>query len=149
MLTKHYESTISGDTVKRGVKGTAFQVPPALLKAGLKRSTPLLITIAAAFVRPLWTLVFVDHQCFMTFHIMRLRRPCSPADFVPNSLVILESFCAVYNIFIDDYRYGSVYGARTMALYTRPNQMKLNILLTNFALYNATRLPTTLLSGAP
>lgn len=87
LRTVQYERIVSGPTANRGAKGTAFQVPADLIQGGVKRSIPLLITIAAAFVRPQWTLVFVDHQCFMTFHVMRLRRPCTLADFIPKSAV--------------------------------------------------------------
>ena len=42
-----------------------------------------LISIQAAFVRPDWTLIFVDHNVLMTFHVMCLRRQVLSASDVP------------------------------------------------------------------
>ncbi|KAK7015890.1 fatty acid synthase alpha subunit Lsd1 [Paramarasmius palmivorus] len=80
ILTAHYNSIVGGQLSNRGEKGKAFQVPPNLI-FGPPRNTPLQITIQAAFIRPDWTLIFVDHQVFITFHVMRLRQPCSANDF--------------------------------------------------------------------
>ncbi|KAJ4500573.1 hypothetical protein C8R41DRAFT_810021 [Lentinula lateritia] len=87
ILTEKYRTIISCPTVSRGATGKAFPVPDELLVNCPQRSqvNPLLATIPAAFVRPKWTLLFLDHQCFITFHIMRLQHPCSESDFIPSS----------------------------------------------------------------
>ncbi|KAL0567247.1 fatty acid synthase alpha subunit Lsd1 [Marasmius crinis-equi] len=82
--TKKYQQIIALPTVKRGEKGTAFQVPSDYI-IGPERTEPLKISIQAAFVRPQWTLLFVDHQVFITFHVMRLWRCGTAKDLKPGS----------------------------------------------------------------
>ncbi|KAJ3885488.1 hypothetical protein GG344DRAFT_82661 [Lentinula edodes] len=88
--TAQYREIIAGPLHKRGEKGLAYQIPNHLLVGGPLRSSPHLITISAAFIRPSWTLIFVDHQCFMTFHVMHLRRQCVSADFESTSQLWLR-----------------------------------------------------------
>ncbi|KAF9061082.1 hypothetical protein BDP27DRAFT_1338720 [Rhodocollybia butyracea] len=85
--TAQYQAILETNLVQRGQKGSARQVPKELIFGPLAdpSAPPLLITIAAAFVRPDQTLLFVDHQRFITFHVMRLRRVCSAEDFLLNS----------------------------------------------------------------
>ncbi|THV04077.1 hypothetical protein K435DRAFT_791264 [Dendrothele bispora CBS 962.96] len=84
--TPQYRTIVSQKTVKRGEKGKAYEVPHEFVH-GPRRSSPLLVSIQAAFVRPDWTLLFVDHQCFITFHIFRLRQRCTGEDFEVESLL--------------------------------------------------------------
>ncbi|TFK58102.1 hypothetical protein BDN72DRAFT_731871, partial [Pluteus cervinus] len=45
------------------------------------------VSIQAAFVGPKWTLVFVDHNVMMTFHVMALRRTVTVQDFKVGSFL--------------------------------------------------------------
>ena len=53
------------------------------------------ISIQAAFRCSGWTLLFVDHNVMMTFHVMALKRPCKPEDLKPGTEVNFSIFFMV------------------------------------------------------
>ncbi|KZP15730.1 hypothetical protein FIBSPDRAFT_958569 [Athelia psychrophila] len=56
--TNDYHTIMAGKPVPRGKKGVAFPIPLELVDGPAKDA---MITIQMAFIRPDWTLVFVDH----------------------------------------------------------------------------------------
>jgi hypothetical protein len=70
---------------KRGEKSKAFSIPPKHYSgpAGSQGQ----VSIQAAFIRPDWTLIFVDHNVMISFHVMALRNVCTAADLKPTSKV--------------------------------------------------------------
>ena len=51
-----------------------------------------LVSIQAAFRCTDWTLLFVDHNVMITFHVMALKKPCMPEDLTPGSTVSDHEF---------------------------------------------------------
>lgn len=132
MLTTQYKQIVGGETTQRGSKGTAFQVPPELVIGPERNDGKILkITIAAAFIRPQWTLVFIDHQCFMTFHILRLCRACTPHDFDVKKSTVCAPHILRANSLTVFYSFGYGFGAKTMGLFIPLSQWRMNRLLKN------------------
>ncbi|KAJ7444374.1 hypothetical protein B0H11DRAFT_2089641, partial [Mycena galericulata] len=69
MPSSFYHQIVSQPPIHRGEKSYAFLVPDELVDGppvgGRK------ISIQAAFIRPKWTLVFVDHNVMIQFHVMQ------------------------------------------------------------------------------
>ncbi|KAK7001646.1 hypothetical protein R3P38DRAFT_3326957 [Favolaschia claudopus] len=85
MPTKMYLDIVSEPPVPRGEKSFAFRIPAKHIDGPVK--TGQLISIQAAFIRPKWTLVFVDHNVMIQFHLMRLSDDFQPADLNPKSTI--------------------------------------------------------------
>jgi len=83
--TDQYKDITSKDPVKCGEKSFAFVVPPEYCDS--PKGIPVKASIQAAFMRPDWTLLFLDHNVMIQFHIMRLRGPFSPQNIKPESAV--------------------------------------------------------------
>ncbi|KAJ7479662.1 hypothetical protein FB451DRAFT_1239519 [Mycena latifolia] len=75
--TEQYREIVSQPPVRRGEKSFAFRIPEKFCDGPLNGHEHL-VSIQAAFIRPKWTLIFVDHNVFMTFHLMQARRPFIP-----------------------------------------------------------------------
>lgn len=99
MPTEDYHTIVAGTPVPRGKKSLAFPIPLDLIDGPAKDA---MITIQMAFIRPDWTLVFVDHQCMMAYHVMWLITPCCAQDFVVDSKVSL-SILSINMAQSDDY----------------------------------------------
>lgn len=89
MPTAWYKRIVSAGTVSWGVKSQAFAIPNEYIDGPIntKPGSDLKISIQAAFIRPDWTLVFVDHNVMITFHLMQVSESFSPADLDPGSIV--------------------------------------------------------------
>lgn len=85
-----YDRIVQSPPVNRGKKSKTFNIPPELWD-GLPNVQGQ-VSIQAAFRCPDWTLVFVDHNVMLTFHVMALRRPCTPEDLIPGSIVSSSNF---------------------------------------------------------
>ncbi|KAJ7432224.1 hypothetical protein B0H11DRAFT_1940841 [Mycena galericulata] len=70
MPSSFYHQIVSQPPIARGEKSYAFLVPDELVDGppvgGRK------ISIQAEFIRPEWTLVFVDHNVMIQFHVMQI-----------------------------------------------------------------------------
>lgn len=86
MPTPMYNSIVSKDPVLTGEKSMAYVIPLEFVDGPV---VDCRISIQAAFIRPDWTLVFVDHNVMITFHVMKLRRPVTREDLKPTSEVSL------------------------------------------------------------
>ncbi|KAJ7607309.1 hypothetical protein FB45DRAFT_877753 [Roridomyces roridus] len=82
MPTEMYRRIVSQPTRQRR-SGLAFPVSPDCI-SGPKRED-ILLTIQAAFVRPKYTLVFVDHQSFIGFTLIRMASHFTLDDLEPTS----------------------------------------------------------------
>ncbi|KAF7798752.1 hypothetical protein EIP86_009977 [Pleurotus ostreatoroseus] len=80
--TDQYRSIVSHPAISRGKKSKSFAIPEEFCDKP-KNSDPITISIQAAFVRPEWTLLFVDHNVMISFHVMWLREEAGPGDVVP------------------------------------------------------------------
>ncbi|KAJ7697852.1 hypothetical protein B0H17DRAFT_1130132 [Mycena rosella] len=67
-----------------GEKSKAFVVPAEYNDGPAEH---LLLSIQAAFIRPKWTLIFVDHNVFITFHLMQASKIFVPQDLEPGSAI--------------------------------------------------------------
>ncbi|KAL1700637.1 hypothetical protein EV121DRAFT_295012 [Schizophyllum commune] len=83
--TEQYDTIVAAGTVPRGQKSRTFKVPVEFTDGGLNDNP--CVSILAAFRRPEWTLLFVDHQVFLKFHVMRLRRPLTEENFKPGTAI--------------------------------------------------------------
>ncbi|KAF8954277.1 hypothetical protein BDZ97DRAFT_2081817 [Flammula alnicola] len=81
--TSVYRALITDGPVDRGAKSKTFAIP-AEYQDGPPGNVHQL-SMQAAFVRPDWTLVFVDHNVMITFHIMALQRTIRRSDLEPGS----------------------------------------------------------------
>ncbi|TRM55833.1 hypothetical protein BD626DRAFT_541773 [Schizophyllum amplum] len=84
--TSMYETITAQPPVSRGEKGKAFIVPAQYHPEGLE-DREMLVSIIAAIVCSRRTMLFVDHNCLIAFHMSRLRRPLTADDFRPGSPV--------------------------------------------------------------
>lgn len=97
--TAQYDTIVLSPPVNRGEKSKTYNIPPNIW-GGLP-SVQGQISIQAAFRCPDWTLLFVDHNVMITFHVMALRKPCTRQDLMPGSIVSTR-----YSIFIQhEYNY--------------------------------------------
>ncbi|KAJ7323306.1 hypothetical protein DFH08DRAFT_969375 [Mycena albidolilacea] len=80
-----YNDITAQEPVRRGDKSFAFPIPPEHISGPLK--TNRLISIQAAFIRPDFTLVFVDHNVMIQFHLMRMSDSFLPSDINPQSSI--------------------------------------------------------------
>ncbi|KAF8157785.1 hypothetical protein BJ912DRAFT_1070069 [Pholiota molesta] len=92
--TVQYQTITGRNMVSRGTKGSAYTVPTEYI-FGPSGVNPLL-SVQLAFVRPDWTLIMVDHNVLIQFHVMRLRRVCTADDFVTGSPVWLRIWSATH-----------------------------------------------------
>ncbi|KAJ7136726.1 hypothetical protein C8R44DRAFT_868851 [Mycena epipterygia] len=104
MPTAWYNIIVSAPTVPRGCKSRAFAIPNEFIDGPVntKPGSDLKISIQAAFIRPNWTLVFVDHNVMISFHLMQMsdsfsREDLNPASFIWSSLWS-RSHGPVYNL---------------------------------------------------
>ncbi|KDR73757.1 hypothetical protein GALMADRAFT_212561 [Galerina marginata CBS 339.88] len=81
--TDVYHTMLAEGAVGRGTKSQTFLVP-SNCRSGPAGNIQQL-SMQAAFVRPDWTLVFVDHNVMITFHIMALKRAILSSDLEPGS----------------------------------------------------------------
>ncbi|KAJ7020491.1 hypothetical protein C8F04DRAFT_1196534 [Mycena alexandri] len=80
--TEWYRQIVSAPTVPRGSKSQAYAVPDEYIEGP---ATDRLISIQAAFIRPEYTLLFVDHNVMIQFHLMQMRAAFTSRDLVPTS----------------------------------------------------------------
>ncbi|KAJ7181277.1 hypothetical protein C8R46DRAFT_1187422 [Mycena filopes] len=79
--TSWYHTIVGQPPVERGKKSFAFPVPDEFVDGPLGGR---IISIQAAFIRPKYTLIFVDHNVMIQFHVMQIRT--SPeGNMVPGS----------------------------------------------------------------
>ncbi|KAJ7114397.1 hypothetical protein C8R44DRAFT_881241 [Mycena epipterygia] len=104
MPTAWYHRIVSASRVPRGCKSRAFAIPNEFIDGPVntKPGSDLKISIQAAFIRPNWTLVFVDHNMMISFHLMQMsdsfsREDLNPASFIRSSLWS-RSHGPVYNL---------------------------------------------------
>ncbi|KAJ7672243.1 hypothetical protein DFH06DRAFT_979959 [Mycena polygramma] len=80
--TDMYREIMSETPVARGVKSLAFTIPDELNDGPLPDR---IISIQAAFIRPKWTLIFVDHNSMIQFHVMEMAKTFTATQLVPGS----------------------------------------------------------------
>jgi hypothetical protein len=80
-----YNKITTGKMSKRRKKSRSFKIPRKYCDG--PRSARRKISIQAAFVSKNATLIFVDHNVMLTFHVMRFFRAIKPEDLVPTSRV--------------------------------------------------------------
>ncbi|KAJ6556765.1 hypothetical protein DFH09DRAFT_1164444 [Mycena vulgaris] len=84
--TRWYTTITSRTPVKRGEKSRAFPIPSEyILDSDAPSKEGHIISIQAAFIRPKWTLVFVDHNVLITFHLMQASPAFLPSHIEPGS----------------------------------------------------------------
>lgn len=83
MPTEWYREIVSKPPVPRGKKSFAYAIPDEFIDGPARKRV---ISIQAAFVRPQWTLVFVDHNVMIQFHLM-LSQSFLPSHLDPGSKV--------------------------------------------------------------
>ena len=83
--THMYDDIVSYSPVNKGKTSRAFAIPSKYWD-GLPGMVGYL-SIQAAFRCQDWTLLFIDHNVMITFHVMGLQNPCKKEDLEPGSLV--------------------------------------------------------------
>ncbi|KAJ7017454.1 hypothetical protein C8F04DRAFT_1156071, partial [Mycena alexandri] len=83
MPTEWYREIVSKPPVPRGKKSFAYAIPDEFIDGPARKRV---ISIQAAFVRPQWTLVFVDHNVMIQFHLM-LSQSFLPSHLDPGSKI--------------------------------------------------------------
>ncbi|KAJ6603378.1 hypothetical protein DFH09DRAFT_1124289 [Mycena vulgaris] len=84
--TRWYTTITSQMPVKCGEKSRAFPIPSEyILDSDALSKEGHIISIQAAFIRPKWTLVFVDHNVLITFHLMQASPAFLPSHIEPGS----------------------------------------------------------------
>lgn len=80
-----YDNLVSCLPVPRGKKSKTYNIPLELWDGlpGVQGQ----ISIQAAFRCADWTLLFVDHNVMITFHLMALQKPCTLQDLKPGTIV--------------------------------------------------------------
>lgn len=86
MPTKMYQDIIAQTPVSRGEKSFAYPIPADYID-GPKLDIGRVISIQAAFICPEYTLVSVDHNVMIQFHLMLVADSFSPAGLGPHSKV--------------------------------------------------------------
>ncbi|KAJ7106431.1 hypothetical protein C8R43DRAFT_1140555 [Mycena crocata] len=76
--TPMYRHIVSQEPVRRGEKSYAYPIPDEYVDGP---ATGCKITIQAAFIRPNYTLLFVDHNSMIQLHVMQM-----PERFTPDAL---------------------------------------------------------------
>ncbi|KAJ6537257.1 hypothetical protein DFH09DRAFT_1178343 [Mycena vulgaris] len=85
--TRWYTTITSQMPVKRGEKSRAFPIPSEyILDSDAPSKEGHIISIQAAFIRPKWTLVFVDHNVLITFHLMQASPAFLPSHIEPSKI---------------------------------------------------------------
>ncbi|KAF8187043.1 hypothetical protein K438DRAFT_1973222 [Mycena galopus ATCC 62051] len=92
MPTDWYRKIVSAPTVRRGTKSQAYLVPDEYIKGPAKG---VLISIQAAFIRPKYTLVFINHNILIQFHLMQMPPDFTSHDLNPASEVFLAILWSV------------------------------------------------------
>ncbi|KAJ6622384.1 hypothetical protein B0H10DRAFT_2430855 [Mycena sp. CBHHK59/15] len=82
--TEWYNRITSQTPVARGVKSLAFPIPDEYHDCML---SDRIISIQAAFIRPEYTLIFVDHNSMIQFHVMRMSDDFGPDQLTPGSMM--------------------------------------------------------------
>ncbi|KAJ7159319.1 hypothetical protein C8R43DRAFT_1234061 [Mycena crocata] len=82
--TEWYHRITSSTPVSRGEKSFAFPIPDEYIDGPL---SDRIISIQAAFIRPKWTLIFVDHNVMIQLHLMQMSSVFTRADIAPKSAV--------------------------------------------------------------
>ncbi|KAJ7660424.1 hypothetical protein B0H17DRAFT_1185359 [Mycena rosella] len=82
--TDWYQIITSQPPVTRGQKSYAFRIPDEYLDGPVNGQV---ISIQAVFICPEWTLLFVDHNVLITFHLMRASGSFVPVDLQPGSSI--------------------------------------------------------------
>ncbi|KAJ7359970.1 hypothetical protein DFH08DRAFT_801726 [Mycena albidolilacea] len=82
--TEWYKKIVSNPPVPRGKKSFAYQIPYEFIDGPARDR---LISLQAAFVRPEWTLVFVDHNVMIQFHLMQVSASFLPSHLEPGSKI--------------------------------------------------------------
>ncbi|KAJ6617308.1 hypothetical protein B0H10DRAFT_2218648 [Mycena sp. CBHHK59/15] len=87
--TSWYEVITSALTIARGRKSRAFAIPDEYIDGPVKAAKLLESSsdAEAAFKRLKWTLIFVDHDVMITFHLMQLPASFTAADLRPGSSI--------------------------------------------------------------
>lgn len=80
-----YQAIVQEPPQNRGVLSKAYGIPDHYYDG--PTGSRGLVSIQAAYMRPDWTLVFVDHNVMITFHVLRLSRECNAHDLKPGSMV--------------------------------------------------------------
>lgn len=83
--TEVYLKITTSPPVQRGKKSKTFLIPEDLYD-GPPNSLGQ-VSIQAAFISPEWTLIFVDHNVMITFHVMALHYAVTKDDLLPTSKV--------------------------------------------------------------
>ncbi|KAJ7185883.1 hypothetical protein C8R46DRAFT_1289221 [Mycena filopes] len=84
MPTEWYHRIVAQAPVQRGAKSFAYPIPAEYMDGP---SRERLISLQAAFVRPKWTLVFVDHNVMLQFHLMQASSSFVASDLEPGSKI--------------------------------------------------------------
>ncbi|KAJ7110761.1 hypothetical protein C8R46DRAFT_1240461 [Mycena filopes] len=80
--TDMYWRIVSEPAVTRGLKSQAYAIPDEYIDGPAKERC---VSIQAAFIHPDYTLLFVDHNVFITFHLMQMPPSFTPSDLRPES----------------------------------------------------------------
>lgn len=83
--TEQYQKITSKPPVQRGQKSFAYEVPSQYCHG--PGAGQVHVSIQAAFIRPEWTLIFIDHNVMITFHVMLLRNVPDAGALKPGSQV--------------------------------------------------------------
>ena len=92
--TMVYDDIVSERPVRRGEKSWTYNIPSQYWNQGIK-TVQGQISIQAAFRCWDWTLLFVDHNVMITFHVMALKKPCKVEDLRPDSKVAIHQMSVV------------------------------------------------------
>ncbi|KAJ7677154.1 hypothetical protein B0H17DRAFT_1139801 [Mycena rosella] len=68
ILTQWYSEITSAPTIRRGECSHAYALPDCYVQG--PENPKQCISIQAAFIRPNWTLIFVDHNIMIQFHLI-------------------------------------------------------------------------------
>ncbi|KAJ7490481.1 hypothetical protein FB451DRAFT_1361348 [Mycena latifolia] len=84
MPTAWYRQIVSQPPAHRGEKSYAFIIPGEYIDGPAGEHV---ISIQAAFIQPIWTLVFADHNVIIQFHLMQFSGNFVPGDIHPGSSI--------------------------------------------------------------
>ncbi|KAJ7631609.1 hypothetical protein DFH06DRAFT_1337586 [Mycena polygramma] len=82
MPTEWYRRIVSEPPIHRGEKSYAYPIPPEYIDGP---SGARMISIQAAFIKPKYTLVFVDHNVMIRLHLMQMPSAFTFQDLEPGS----------------------------------------------------------------
>ncbi|KAF8992974.1 hypothetical protein BDZ89DRAFT_1150802 [Hymenopellis radicata] len=83
--TKEFDEMTSVPAVSRGAKSKTFTIPDHLFHGPPGSSGQA--SIQLFFRRPDWTLIVLDHNVMISFHVMRLHHVCTQDDLQPGSAI--------------------------------------------------------------